>query len=218
MSIDNCRSKNVIHLNRSLCAFSMANLFFFPPRTLLLGVVNGWWYRSGSRFAEPYDVRGSGRTNSNKDGMAASRILRMYLDGEINGRVGSGPPPDVSSLMRRLFITCAKWKWKIYCSCLVHAPSASAISLHRDNSVANEVAIPQYSTLISSKTQNTHVRSTLKSHAKEGMGTLDTRFYKAGQPSVTWPAVITLHNVPTTNAKQCTNCTKHINLHHPPTL
>jgi len=99
MNIDNYRLRNIIHLKRSLCAFSMANLFFFPPQTLLLGVVSGGWYRPGSRFAEPCDVRGSGRTNSNKDSMAASRILRMYLDGEINGRVGCGPPPDVSSFI-----------------------------------------------------------------------------------------------------------------------
>jgi len=52
---------------------------------------------------------------------------------------------------------------------------------------------------------------------RKTMHSPNTRFYRAGQPMVTQPAVVQLCYAPTTYTKYCTTCTKHRNSHHSPT-
>jgi len=53
--------------------------------------------------------------------------------------------------------------------------------------------------------------------AQQTKGSLDTRFYSAGQPMVTWPTVVQLHYTPAIHTVYCANCAIHINMHHSPT-
>jgi len=63
---------------------------------------------------------------------------------------------------------------------------------------------------------NTSVK--LKNLTRKTLHSLNTRFYRTGQPMVTWPTVVQLRHTPTIHTTGCTNCTEHRNLPHPPTL